>query len=141
MTAPPEEVARKVRQWLTYADEDLLLAQHGLTLAGRAPLRLVAYHAQQCAEKCLKGLLVWRGVDFPYTHNIARLLELVADSGGGGDSLAEAATLTPFAITTRYPGEDSDVEPAEAEQAIAIAERVRDVVRQMLAAEDMFSAV
>ena len=104
MTAPPEQVAQKVRQWMAFAEEDLLLARHGLGLAERAPLRLIAYHAQQCAEKYLKAFPVWRQVDFPYTHNIALLLELVAMQANWADSLMAAATLTPFAITARYPG-------------------------------------
>jgi len=45
--------------------------------------------------------------------------------------------LTPFAITTRYPGEDAKVEWEEAEQAIATAERVRKVVRQALVIENL----
>lgn len=49
----------------------------------------------------------------------------------------DAARLTPFAITARYPGEDSGVEWEEAEQAIAIAESVRRTVRQTLTAEGM----
>ena len=77
MTAPLEELARQAHQWVVYADEDLVLARHGLTLGDEAPLRLIAYHAQQCAEKYPKAYLVWKGIDFPYTHNIARLLELV----------------------------------------------------------------
>lgn len=55
MTVPREELARQARQWVAYADEDLLLAKHGLTLGTEAPLRLIAYHAQQCAEKYLKA--------------------------------------------------------------------------------------
>jgi len=59
-------VVAKVRQW----------ARHALTLTSGCPHRLIAYHAQQCAEKYLKAYLVSAGVDFPYTHNISRLLEL-----------------------------------------------------------------
>ena len=59
------EVVRKVRQWLSFGDEDLRLARHALTLSSGCPYRLLAYHAQQCAEKHLKALLVFRGIDFP----------------------------------------------------------------------------
>jgi HEPN domain-containing protein len=40
--------------------------------------------------------------------------------------------LTPFAITSRYPGEDEEVSNAEAVRAIEIAERVRRIVRSAL---------
>ena len=56
MSAPDEAVQSKVAQWLAYGDEELRLARHGLTLANNPPFRLIAYHAQQCAEKYLKRL-------------------------------------------------------------------------------------
>jgi len=53
MSADNNQIVRKVNQWINYADEDLILAKHGLTLSSSAPFRLIAYHAQQCAEKSL----------------------------------------------------------------------------------------
>jgi HEPN domain-containing protein len=73
MKPPDSEILRKVIQWLEYGDEDLRLARHGLTLTSGVPYRLIAYHAQQCAEKHLKAFLVYHEIDFPYTHNIGRL--------------------------------------------------------------------
>jgi len=137
MTAPPEQVAQKVRQWMAFAEEDLLLARHGLDLGERSPLRLIAYHAQQCAEKCLKAFLVWRQVDFPYTHNIALLLELVATQASWANDLKAASTLTPFAITARYLSEDLDVAWEEATEAIDIAERVHETVRLALESDNL----
>jgi HEPN domain-containing protein len=45
--------------------------------------------------------------------------------------------LTPFAITTRYPGEDEEVTKEEALQAIEIAAKVRDIIRNALTQEGM----
>lgn len=126
------DILEKVRQWLEFADEDLKLARHGLTLTGEVPYRLIAYHAQQCAEKVLKAFLVFHGIDFPYTHNISRLMELCADQGDWVKEAQEAEELTPFAITTRYPGEDEKVSRKEALRAIEIAAKVRDIVRKNL---------
>jgi HEPN domain-containing protein len=70
MSAIEAEIRRKVIQWLNYADEDIQLARHALTLTTGVPYRLVAYHAQQCAEKSLKAYLVCHRIDFPYTQNI-----------------------------------------------------------------------
>jgi HEPN domain-containing protein len=36
------------------------------------------FHAQQVAEKCLKAFLAYRGVMFPYTHNLTKLVEFCA---------------------------------------------------------------
>lgn len=132
MSAPDEEVRRKVTQWLEYGDEDLLLARHGLTLPAEPPFRLIAYHAQQCAEKYLKGYLVSHQIDFPYTHNISRLVELCSEQGLEGETLQDAEELSPFAITARYPGEGEEVTEEEALRAIDIAARVREVVKESL---------
>ena len=76
MSATNAEIRHKVKQWLAFGDEDLRLARHALTMSTGCPYRLIAYHAQQCAEKHLKAYLVLHKVDFPYTHNISHLLEL-----------------------------------------------------------------
>ena len=80
MSAIDDEILNQVKQWLVYADEDLRLARHGMTLSTGVPHRLIAYHAQQCAEKCLKAYLVFHRIAFPYTHNISRLLELCGEN-------------------------------------------------------------
>jgi HEPN domain-containing protein len=129
----PDAVMRKIHQWLAYADDDLRLARHGLSMTiARPPYRLIAYHAQQCAEKCLKAFLVLRGVDFPYTHNMGHLLDLCAAQDAWDETLRDAEELTPFAITARYPGEDEAVTPAEALRAIETADRVRATVHETI---------
>jgi HEPN domain-containing protein len=126
------ERLRKVRKWLSYADEDLLFAQHGLKLTTSVPYRLIAYHAQQCVEKCLKAYLVHKAIDFPYTHNISRLLELCAEHAAWTEQIEEAEELTSYAITTRYPGEDDEVTEEETSRAISIAILVKKVISDVL---------
>jgi HEPN domain-containing protein len=133
MEAPREKVLRKVADWLARADEDLQLATYALTMQAQAPpYRLIAYHAQQCAEKCLKAFLVYHNVEFPYTHNIGRLLTLCEDHATWVHVLRYAEELTPYAITARYPGEDMVVTEDEARRAVSIAEQVRSRVRAAL---------
>lgn len=126
------EIRRKVVLWLNYADEDLRLARHALTLATGVPFRLVAYHAQQCAEKSLKAYLVFHRIDFPYTHNISRLLELCGEKSNWCDELLDAEILSVYAVTTRYPGEDEEVSRDEALRAIELAEIVKEAVEREL---------
>jgi HEPN domain-containing protein len=134
MKTPDEAIQRKVREWLAYADDDLRFAQIGLALPGEQhpPYHLVAYHAQQCAEKCLKAYLVCCGVDFPRTHNISALLELCSDNAEWPLALREAEELTDYAVATRYPGEAATVTAQDARRAIENAERVRTQVRVAL---------
>jgi HEPN domain-containing protein len=81
------------------------LALHALTIKKKCPYLLIAYHAQQCAEKYLKALLVSQQIDFPFTHNISRLLELCQMSDEWKKEIIDAEELSPFAVSTRYPGE------------------------------------
>ncbi len=98
---------------------------------------MIAFHAQQCAEKYLKAYLVFHTVDFPYTHDIAQLLEICAAQAPWADQLTEAEGLSPYAVTARYPGEDVAVGEAEAHRAVEIAERVRETVRRSLCEEGL----
>lgn len=135
MSAIETEILRKAVQWLEYADEDIRLARHALTLSSGVPYRLVAYHAQQCAEKSLKAYLVCHHIDFPYTHNISRLLELCGDLTPWGDSLLDAEELSVYAVTTRYPGEEEEVTSDEALRAIDLAVAVRETIGRELPVE------
>ncbi len=132
MPNPDPPIAEKVMQWLTLADEDLNLASDALSYGTSRPYRLIAYHSQQSTEKCLKACLVYHNQDFPYTHNIRRLLKLCRKLGPWPQTLEDAEELTPYAITARYPGEDDEVTEAEATRSVEIAEHVRDVVRKEL---------
>ncbi|MCK4292755.1 MAG: HEPN domain-containing protein [Planctomycetes bacterium] len=132
MSEIEKEILKKVMQWLSLADEDLNLASHALGLGVQSPHRLIAYHAQQCAEKYLKAFLVYHNVDFPYTHSIRILLKLCSNLAAWAQTLKDAEQLSPYAITARYPGEDQEVTEAEAKQAIELARKVRTQVRNAL---------
>jgi HEPN domain-containing protein len=132
MSATNNDITRKVRQWMEYADEDLRLAEYGLGMEAACPYRLIAYHAQQCVEKYLKAFLVYYRQDFPYTHNISALLELCRKHADWVDTLEPAEVLTAYAITSRYPGEDEPVSLQEARQAVTIAKTVKSTLQTLL---------
>lgn len=64
---------------------------------------IVGFHAQQTVEKALKAVLEVRGVDYPYTHDLARLFALLDGSGGAPRDRDDAVALTPWAAEFRYP--------------------------------------
>jgi len=133
MNVPSEEILHKVNQWLAHADEYLRLAAYALKMRGKGrPFRLIAYHAQQCAEKCLKAFLVYHNVDFPYTHSIRRLLKLCETYGAWTQALRDAEELSLYAITARYPGEDEPVTKEQAQKAVEASQQVRKQVRTVL---------
>lgn len=121
-----------VTQWLALAREDLLAGESILT----APLSsygTASFHAQQAAEKALKALLVKHQTEFSKSHNIGQLLRLAEPPAPGiSERLESARTLTPYAVTVRYPGEGPLPDRDEAADHLALARRVVDEVVALL---------
>ena len=118
------------KSWFAKADKDLLLAElaaaHGRKLAD-----LACYHAQQCAEKYLKGYLTHRDVPFKFVHALAYLVRLCMSADRSfADVLSEAAELQDYATDARYPIEGVR-EPTlkDARKAVARARAIRKFVR------------
>lgn len=126
--------AEEAREWLRLAGRDLRMAD--LALGDAVPLVGEAlYHAQQAAEKSLKGFLVWHGVQYPVTHDIGRLLDLSAQVDSTLDAaLTTAVDLTQFAVRFRYPGEEQP-SPQEARHWRSLAQRTYEEVRLRLPVE------
>lgn len=123
-------VARDPTAWAARAEEDYRLAQSALRR--KQPLLYGAcFHAQQCAEKYLKALLVFRGRDFPKTHDLVALSTLCEQAGIivpiDPDDLDR---LSAYAVRVRYPGEEPFLEEARA--AMQIAGKVRRFARRWL---------
>ena len=133
---PPEDPKRNlVRQWLAKADEDLAVAK--LVLSETVTyFSSVGFHAQQAAEKYLKALLVDRQVEFPKTHDLDRLIDLVVDVDAVlAASLRCAAVLTPYGVQARYPATFPLLSAEDAAHAVALAEKVRESVVPLLVLE------
>jgi HEPN domain-containing protein len=63
----------------------------------------LGFHAQQAVEKMLKAVLASRGVEYPRTHNLRVLIELLAQGGVQlPEALSEITRLTQFGTTFRY---------------------------------------
>jgi HEPN domain-containing protein len=125
------EVLIVVREWVAKAESDLLTATHTLKLGDRCPTGAVCFHAQQCAEKYFKALLVADGKAPPKTHSIHMLMESLPKPKRPSLTAEEEETLTHHSVALRYPGVP---EPtlAEARDAVRLARRVRAVVRRLL---------
>jgi len=72
-----ERLVSVVRAWVQKAEIDLKTAVLVLQAGEEGPAEAGAFHAQQCAEKYLKALLSWEGIDFPKTHDIGQLILLL----------------------------------------------------------------
>ena len=118
------------RAWLDRARSNLIRAQQ------RAPnvyLEDLCFDAQQAAEKALKALCIERSLEFPYVHDLTRLVTLLQEEGQPvPDEVKEAGRLTRYAVFTRYPGVGDPVTEDDHERAVAIAERVVEWVEDHL---------
>ena len=124
MSEPTDPLA-----WVHRA-EDWLLARSALRR--KVPLTYGAtFHAQQCAEKYLKALLVSQRQAFPRTHDVVALHDLCIRHGLNvpvdQDKLERIAA---YAVQVRYPGEDPTLD--EAREAVQIAQAVRRRARALL---------
>ena len=130
---PPEEIRDEfARQWLLKAEEDLNAAKALLTY-GATFLSTVCFHSQQAAEKFLKAYLTYCQVEFPKTHDIDEILDLIAPVNGKlSESLRDTIVLTNYGVGVRYPGEFPNVTGSDAKQAIQMAEKVRGLVLELL---------
>jgi HEPN domain-containing protein len=112
------------RTWLLYAKSNLHLAEKGGRLKG-VRFEDLCFNAQQAAEKALKAVCLANELEFPKTHSIVRLLDILeAGEIDVPKEIKEADVLTQFAVETRYPGWIEEVTRAEYKEAITIAARV-----------------
>lgn len=115
--APPESP----QAWLQRSRSDLVL---GRTARDTPEVLLedACFHAQQCAEKALKALLIDQGIAFPRTHVLETLLDLLRAAGVDVPAeVDEAFVLTQYAVETRYPGEWEPITDQEARSALETA--------------------
>jgi HEPN domain-containing protein len=125
-----DPVAEVTRQWLKGARGDLALAK--VEKPPLTPWELLCFHAQQAAEKGFKAVLVHFQVDFPKTHSIEDLIDILEGNGHPVPKiLKRAAGLTSYAVGTRYPFDGGDkahktVAQSDLRRAIEIAETVVD---------------
>ena len=127
-----ERVIQKVALWVEKAENDLRNAGHTLKIKQKCPTDTVCFHAQQCVEKYLKALLVWREVEFPRAHDITHLLKRLAPRDQPDLTPDECEQLTDYATVNRYPGDYPPITLQEARQAVKIARRVRKQIRARL---------
>ena len=108
--------------WLRYARSDLELSR--IVRPDEVLFEGLCYHAQQAAEKALKAVLIAKGVPPPKTHNIRTLLDLLLQDVIAPQEIEDAASLSEYAVTSRYPGDFEPVNEEEHKETIRLAETV-----------------
>jgi HEPN domain-containing protein len=120
-----------VKEWLDKAEKDFATARRESAATINPNYDAVCFHAQQCVEKLMKGLLIHLEVIPTKTHDLAYLNQLLAPVCPDWSwPLAELRFLTRAAVAFRYPGEAADRE--DAQQALQIATGLREKLLALL---------
>ena len=120
-----------VCKWIKKAENDLEIAK---IIIGEGFYGESTFHSQQAAEKALKALLVALDVQPPKSHNIHFLLKLLEENGVDTTipRRMRAEKLTIYAVEARYPDFGEEPSASEAQEALSIAGRVVEWVREKL---------
>jgi len=128
----------RYESWISRARSSYELSR--ATVSDDVYLEDLCYQAQQAAEKALKGLLIYFGVEPEYTHNIGVLLNELGKYTEITGNIKDAMKLTNYAVQTRYPGAYEDITKAEYEEAVKIAKDCLDWVAARLPESRRFIA-
>lgn len=87
---------------------------------------MVAFHCQQAIEKALKGFLLYKTAELAEGHSLIYLCKQAGNLDNQFKTfLKDCAYVNQYYIETRYPADfPLDVSDEEAEECIAIAERI-----------------
>ena len=125
-----------VKNRVEKAEHDLKIGRDEMQIPDPAT-DMVCFHMQQCVEKYLKAFLILHGREYPKTHRLSALVALCeqVDDSFAALQLWSVDELTDYATTLRYGEEFYMPDLDETRQAIDLAERVRDFVREKLIRE------
>lgn len=124
-----EEKLILVSQWLHKAQTDLKTAK----LLQNEVFETAVYHAQQAAEKALKGLLLFYDHPLQKTHDIGRLIEYASKYEDGLRTWLEKGNLlTPYGTVYRYSGEYESPSQSEVDEACRLASDLLQLVTNIL---------
>lgn len=124
----------ETRTWLSYADENLDVAE--LTL-DHGHLNASLQNAQQAVEKYLKAVIVERGLGFRRTHSVRELIGILSGHDVSlGISEDEMDLMDSIYVSSKYPIYSALPktlpEMAVCRDVLSIAGRVREVTMHIL---------
>lgn len=120
--------APDAQKWVRFAYEDLQAAKALLGLPNAYP-RHACWLAQQSAEKSLKAALIYLQIEFPFTHDLDRLRELLPEGWHIKTEQPQLYSLSVWAVEARYPGDTPEAVEADARAALQQAEAVWQSIR------------
>ena len=92
---------------------------------------IATFHAQQAAEKYLKGFIVARGGVPPKIHDLTTLLALCHEFDSTLSGLEESCgVLTGLGWVARYPDSPEDPSEVEGKRAVELADQICTAIRE-----------
>ena len=107
-----------VHEWLYQVGRDLLSARN-CAHAPEPTLDRAAFFIQQAAEKLVKAVLIARGIEPRWTHDIGELTRRVPGDHPGRARLSDLSRFTDFVVAFRYPSEQGEDVFPSADEIVA----------------------
>ncbi len=128
-----------VKEWLDKADGDYRTANRELSASDRPNFDAVCFHAHQCIEKTMKGLLIHHEVSPPRIHDLLQLDKLLRKACPTWECKREdLRLLTRAGIAFRYPGESA--RPIHAKRAFEVCTNLRRRLLELAGWENEYPA-
>ncbi len=117
-----------VKSWFSRADEDLALIAVLLKEKAFFP-NPICFHAEQAAEKYLKGFLAHHELHVRKVHDLETLVEDCKKVDQSFEEvLDDARFLNQFYIESRYPDDYIAFSSEDAKEACVRAEKIKEFV-------------
>ncbi len=124
---------RKLSQMLLKKSEQDLLVMKKLIPESDISDETIGFHAQQTAEKMLKAILSFHEIEFPFTHRLAELFDLISDNNIIlPDKFEYLRFLTPFAVDYRYDFYIEKEEPFDFNEILSLLNELRKWISDTL---------
>lgn len=114
---PPHESAMDPATWLATALDHLATVENT-----DVPVRIRCFCGQRAVELSVKAVLIHRGIEFPFTHTLERLVALLPVDDA--DAVPQVGALTPYAVEEMYPDTFTEVTIDHAQEAATLARTV-----------------
>lgn len=123
-----KEASKYVEGWFARGNDDLALVELILE-KGTGSVNLACFHAQQAAEKYLKGFLAYHELHVRKVHDLKVLLEACKEVDSSFARLDDSAIfLTQFYTASRYPDDYIEFQRKEGEKTFTGALQIKKFV-------------
>ena len=121
-----------VKEWIRFADMDVLSANHLNEIQYPKPLEIICYHCQQAAEKMLKALIIANDGELQKTHDLGLLTDILSEFVTFPENVLNSADeLTPYGVKIRYP-QELNIEESHVTKALSNMKAVYDFVAEKI---------